>query len=120
MADNQLIVNGVTVRTKDIGAGVQMEFTAEGPALSAGVIKVAVTTTAGAQAFAANTTSHRARGLKNTGTVVIEISPTATFGYGNGIPLAPGEPFTTNYVGIIYAAVSDAAAPGELRMWWEH
>lgn len=118
MPDNTIVVNGVTVRSSDRGAGVQSELTLDGNALTATVLVAAVGTTSATPAFAADTTTSRVRSIRNTGSATVEVSPVANFALGAGMPLKTDESMTTNYSGAIYARVGTGA--GELRMWSEH
>lgn len=115
MADDA-VIGGYTWRAKD-RAGVLNEVTLEGNALSAAVLVAAITTSSATAAFAANTATRRQVAVQNTGTVTVEISPTANFAFGVGWPVAPGAIFTFNYAGAVYARVSTGT--GELRMWTE-
>lgn len=124
MANDQIIANGptgpVTVRSFGRAGGAQAEGTLDANAEVATVLVATVGATAASPAFTGDATTRRVIGIKNTGNVVVEVSPIANFSYGAGFPLDPGEPMTTNYSGAIYARVLDAAAPGQLRAWSEH
>lgn len=121
MPDNGITTaSGTVIRSFDRGNNVQAEGTLDAPSLTATVLVATIGATAATPAFAGDSTTRRVFGIKNTGNVVVEISPIANFAYGAGFLLDPGEPMTTNYNGAIYARVLDATAPGQLRAWSEH
>jgi len=116
MADNDILIDGKAVATKD-RSNVRWQLMLPGQSITASVIVSAVTTSSSSPAIPADTSTRREIAIKNTGSVTIEVSPTASFGMGTGMPLAPNESMATGYNGAIYARV--ASGSGELRAWSE-
>lgn len=116
MADNDILVDGKAVATKD-RSNVRWQQFLEGNSVTATVIVATVGTSSATPAVPADTTTRRVLSIKNTGASVVELSPVQNFAYGAGMPLNANESLSCNYNGAIYARV--AGGTGEIRAWSE-